>query len=876
MKEFSLQPLASRLLLVALLGLASTFSGQAAYDLAALEKVEKEVQGVAEKATPCIVAITHPERRGLASGSGCVIAANGLILTAAHVVGDAKMVNVVFADHKLVHARVLGADYHRDVALAMIAEPGDYPFMELGDTTTLGIGDMVVALGHPGGFDPQRKPPVRFGRVFEFDHNRYIRTDCTLAGGDSGGPLFDLSGRVVGVHSSVGTDLSVNNDVPAEAVRADWDRLMRGDHWGQNDGPLGPKLSKKELNGLDLEAFRELVLKEEIKSNGRLTSTPEMIAKWLVQCGMKPEKVKELRPAELADFVAKVFGGAKASSGRPDGPKEPSSSPFTDEELAGLDLEKFRARVIGSAMQSGGHLQTNPKEIAGWLRECGMKEERVKSLGVNGLAQFVQKTLGGRATTTETVRFTSEELAGLDLEKFRKRVEDEAAKSQGRINAAPGVIAGWLRDCGMQEAHAKAMSPEAVNAFVQKVQRATLAKAGATADSGAPHSAAADNEFPGLDMDKFRALVLREAMKQGGSIAATPDKIQKWLKESGMKEDKASAVGPERMTGLLEKALGSGMVEEDRQPEAIVEQDKEVFEAVKPGIDKIAPSMVALMDGNKTLALGTIVRENGFILTKHTEIAKAKALKVRLPDGRTLPAREVQEFAGHDLALVKTAAEGLHAASIPGAPQAIHLGSLVFSPGVSREEPVVGQGIVSLMDRSLKQGGGYLGIAMNEVEDVIEVTEVLPASPADKAGLRKSDRIVAVNDIPLRTTQEVSDYIRTQAPDSTVRVKLRRGTEEKIIGVKLGDRARLAARPRPDDPMSSLGTEVSARHSGFPMVFQHDQPLRPSDCGGVIVNIHGEVVGVNVARANRVETYAVPASVVADLLKGVDFRALAR
>jgi len=873
MKASSLQPLASRLLLVALLGLASALSGQAAYDLAGLEKVEKEVQGVAEKATPCIVAITHAERRGLASGSGCVIAANGLILTAAHVVGDAKMVNVVFADRKVVHARVLGADYHRDVALAMIAEPGDYPFMELGDTKKLAIGDLVVALGHPGGFDPQRKPPARFGRVFEFDHNRYIRTDCTLAGGDSGGPLFDLSGHVVGVHSSVGTDLSVNNDVPAEAVRADWDRLMRGDRWGQNDGPLGPKLTKKELNGLDLEAFRELVLKEEIKSNGRLTASPEAIAKWLIQCGMKPEKVKELRPAELADFVAKVFGGAKASSGRTDGPKEPSPSPFTDEELAGLDLDKFRSRVIGSAMQSSGHLQTSPGEIAKWLRECGMKEERVKTLGVNGLAQFVQKILEGRATTTETIRFTSEELAGLDLEKFRKLVEDKASKNQGKINAAPDVIAGWLRDCGMQEAHARAMSPEAVDAFVQKIQRATLAKAGVTADW---HPAPADNEFPGLDMDKFRALVVREAMKQGGSIAATPDKIQKWLKESGMKEDTAGAVGLKQITGLLEKALGSEMVEEDREPEAILEQDREVFEAVKPGIDKIAPSMVALMDGGKTLALGTVVRENGFILTKHTEIAKAKALKVRFADGRTLPAREVQEFAGHDLALVKARAEGLHAVNITGPPPAIHLGSLLFTPGASSEEPVVGQGIVSLLDRSLKQSGGYLGIAMNEAEDEIEVTEVLPASPADKAGLQKRDRIIAVNDTPFRTTQEVSDYIRTQAPDSMVRVKLRRGNEEKIIGVKLGDRARLAARSRPDDPMSALGTEVSARHSGFPMVFQHDQPLRPSDCGGVVVNIHGEVVGVNVARANRVETYAVPASVVAELLKGVDFRALAR
>jgi S1-C subfamily serine protease len=58
------------------------------------------------------------------------------------------------------------------------------------------------------------------------------------------------------------------------------------------------------------------------------------------------------------------------------------------------------------------------------------------------------------------------------------------------------------------------------------------------------------------------------------------------------------------------------------------------------------------------------------------------------------------------------------------------------------------------------------------------------------------------------------------------------------------------------------------------MIFQHDQPLNPEDCGSVLVDLHGEVVGVNIARVSRVDTYAIPADFVARLLKTVDFDAL--
>ena len=77
-----------------------------------------------------------------------------------------------------------------------------------------------------------RSPPVRFGRVVGKDQRGFVSTDCTLIGGDSGGPLFDLETRVVGIHSSIGGGLDENNHSGVSNYKNDWDRLISGEVWG--------------------------------------------------------------------------------------------------------------------------------------------------------------------------------------------------------------------------------------------------------------------------------------------------------------------------------------------------------------------------------------------------------------------------------------------------------------------------------------------------------------------------------------------------------------------------------------------------------------------------------------------------------------------
>jgi len=196
-------------------------------DLAALEA---KVKSVAQQTLPATVALVSEDTKS--SGSGVIVSAEGLILTAAHVIQGAKEMFVVFPDGKQITGKVLGANYSKDIAMVKTKDKGPFPFVNLGESKPLRAGDWLVALGHSTGFDAARTPPVRFGRVISEGPGNFLTTDCTLIGGDSGGPLFDLEGKLVGIHSSIGKDRENNNHAGIDGFKADWKSLLDGNTWG--------------------------------------------------------------------------------------------------------------------------------------------------------------------------------------------------------------------------------------------------------------------------------------------------------------------------------------------------------------------------------------------------------------------------------------------------------------------------------------------------------------------------------------------------------------------------------------------------------------------------------------------------------------------
>ncbi len=196
-----------------------------------VRKLEEKIAAVAKKAMNATVALISEESG--ASGSGVITTPEGMILTAAHVIEGADTVMVVFPDGKQATGKVLGANLSKDIGLVQIEEKGPWPFMERGVSKPLEAGDWVIAMGHSAGFDAARTPPVRFGRVVSDGPGNFLTTDCTLIGGDSGGPLYDLDGKVVGINSSIGQSLKNNNHAGVDGFKEDWDRLVAGEVWGE-------------------------------------------------------------------------------------------------------------------------------------------------------------------------------------------------------------------------------------------------------------------------------------------------------------------------------------------------------------------------------------------------------------------------------------------------------------------------------------------------------------------------------------------------------------------------------------------------------------------------------------------------------------------
>jgi serine protease Do len=164
---------------------------------------------------------------GNGSGSGVIISEDGLVLTAGHVCGEAdRSVRLTFQDGKVVRGKTLGVERDDDTGLIRITDKGPWPYAQVGDLDQARTGDWVLALGHPGGFDLKRSMVVRLGRIIRLAPG-ILQSDCTISPGDSGGPLFDMYGRVIGIHTSIGGALTANFHVPITLFYDDW-HVMAG------------------------------------------------------------------------------------------------------------------------------------------------------------------------------------------------------------------------------------------------------------------------------------------------------------------------------------------------------------------------------------------------------------------------------------------------------------------------------------------------------------------------------------------------------------------------------------------------------------------------------------------------------------------------
>ena len=201
-----------------------------------LRALEVQQSEVARAVAACTVGV----KIGAAKGCGVIITKSGYVLTAAHVAMRPGMNAEIFLeDGRVVKATSLGMNRSVDAGLMKInpdqnnGEP--WPHASLGSSDQLIPGMWCVATGHPGGYDKQRGSVTRVGRILAV-RDLAIVTDCALIGGDSGGPLFNLAGELIAVHSRIGNDVADNLHVPINHYADSWERMQQGESWGYLPG----------------------------------------------------------------------------------------------------------------------------------------------------------------------------------------------------------------------------------------------------------------------------------------------------------------------------------------------------------------------------------------------------------------------------------------------------------------------------------------------------------------------------------------------------------------------------------------------------------------------------------------------------------------
>jgi serine protease Do len=170
-----------------------------------------------------------PHRRSL--GSGFIINHEGYILTNAHVVAGAGRIKVTLQDGREFKARVIGFDDKSDIALIKIDGAGHLPVAPLGDSSSVRVGQWVIAIGNPFGFDHSVTAGIvsAKGRFIAGNYDDFIQTDASINPGNSGGPLIDQGGAVIGLNSAIytrtGSSLGIGFAVPIDLVKEELPQL---------------------------------------------------------------------------------------------------------------------------------------------------------------------------------------------------------------------------------------------------------------------------------------------------------------------------------------------------------------------------------------------------------------------------------------------------------------------------------------------------------------------------------------------------------------------------------------------------------------------------------------------------------------------------
>ncbi len=290
-------------------------------------------------------------------------------------------------------------------------------------------------------------------------------------------------------------------------------------------------------------------------------------------------------------------------------------------------------------------------------------------------------------------------------------------------------------------------------------------------------------------------------------------------------------------------------------------ENPHILEAVEPVASRAELATVSILsspNARRNIALGTIVDSTGLVITKASELSGD--LYCKLSDGRVLSAVVFGIHTPTDLAMLKIDAVGLPTAPwSPSEPPPV--GYWLITPRPSKSPNL---GVVSVQPRVIRPPAGVMGVYLAKADNGVRITRVNSNSPAEKAGVQINDVIIAVDGKPETQMVELQMTIQQHVAGDVVEVTAIRDGKEIKFTIKLADRTDSGTERA--DAQNQMGGRLSKRRMGFPMAIQHDTTLTPNECGGPVVDLTGNVVGINIARSGRVDSLALPAATVLSVL----------
>ena len=301
-------------------------------------------------------------------------------------------------------------------------------------------------------------------------------------------------------------------------------------------------------------------------------------------------------------------------------------------------------------------------------------------------------------------------------------------------------------------------------------------------------------------------------------------------------------------------------------------QSSQLLKSVQPVGETVYPSVVSFWKDDRNVSLGVVVHPAGYLVTKASEVQK-RAPVTCLINGKQLATDVVRIDTENDVALMKIKADGddgLVAINWAAKDSDDSVGRFVLTPG--DDNTMLAIGTYSVQPRSTAAGEqAFLGVNPERVAGGVRITQVTAGEASYAAGLSDGDIITELGGMAIVDVDDLVTSIRAHKPGDSVAIKYLRNGQSDSTRATLSGRNSAAEQAAHFKMMNRLGAILSRRADNFSFVFQHDTPLFPEQCGGPILDLDGNVIGMNIARQGRASSLAIPATkmqtIVDDLMR---------